>query len=56
MFAEQIKYARVRGPEPQWPKISKAIQTAIQDSLTGQTDPTTALKTAAATISTVLGK
>lgn len=56
VFAEQIKYARVRGPEPQWPKISKAIQTAIQDSLTGQTDPTTALKTAAATISTVLGK
>lgn len=56
VFAEQIKYARVRGPEPQWPKVSKAIQTAIQDSLTGQTDPASALNTASATISSVLGR
>ena len=56
VFAEQIKYARERGPEPQWPKVSKAIQTAIQDALTGQADPASALKTAAATISSVLGR
>jgi multiple sugar transport system substrate-binding protein len=51
-----MQYARPRGPNPDWPKISKAIQTAIQSALTHQADPKTALQTAQATIDRVLKK
>ncbi|SMQ61827.1 carbohydrate ABC transporter substrate-binding protein, CUT1 family [Devosia lucknowensis] len=55
VFLEQLQYAQARGPHPEWPKISKAIQDAIQQALTGQAEPQAALDTAAATISGILG-
>jgi len=55
VFLEQLKYAKPRGPHPQWPKISKAIQDAIQAALTGQMSPKDALDQAADKIKTVLG-
>lgn len=54
-FVEQLKYAQPRGPHPEWPKISKAIQDAIQAALTGQMSPKDALDQAAAKIKTVDG-
>jgi multiple sugar transport system substrate-binding protein len=55
VFQEQLKYAKARGPHPQWPKISKAIQDAIQAALTGQMSPKDALDQAAKKINAVLG-
>lgn len=55
VFQEQLKYAKARGPHPQWPKISKAIQDAIQSSLTGQMSPKEALDQAAQKIDAILG-
>jgi len=55
VFLEQLQYAQARGPHPEWPKISKAIQDAIQSTLTGQMSAKDALDRAAATISDVLG-
>ncbi|MCG7509170.1 ABC transporter substrate-binding protein [Mesorhizobium retamae] len=55
VFLEQLKYAKPRGPHPQWPKISKAIQDAIQAALTGQMSPKEALDQAAEKIKAVLG-
>lgn len=54
VFAEQMKYARGRGPHPLWPQISKAVQTAIQSTLTHQADAKTALTAAQTTIDQVL--
>lgn len=55
VFLEQMKYAKPRGPHPQWPKISKAIQDAIQAALTGQMGAKEALDQAADKIKAVLG-
>ena len=55
VFLEQLKFAKARGPHPEWPKISKAIQDAIQSTLTGQATAKDALDTAAATIKGILG-
>ncbi|NLS03913.1 sugar ABC transporter substrate-binding protein [Rhizobium sp. P32RR-XVIII] len=55
VFLEQLKYAQPRGPHPQWPKISKAIQDAIQAALTGQMSAKDALDQAADKIKAVLG-
>ncbi|QPB23187.1 sugar ABC transporter substrate-binding protein [Rhizobium sp. 007] len=55
VFLEQMKYAKPRGPHPQWPKISKAIQDAIQAALTGQMSAKEALDQAADKIKAVLG-
>jgi multiple sugar transport system substrate-binding protein len=55
VFQEQMKYAKPRGPHPAWPKISKAIQDAIQAALTGQMSPKDALDQAAEKIKGVLG-
>jgi multiple sugar transport system substrate-binding protein len=55
VFLEQLKYAKPRGPHPEWPKISKAIQDAIQGALTGQMSPKDALDQAAEKIKAVLG-
>ncbi|MBB4009821.1 ABC transporter substrate-binding protein [Allorhizobium taibaishanense] len=55
VFLEQMKYAKPRGPHPAWPKISKAIQDAIQAALTGQMAPKDALDQAAQKIKAVLG-
>ena len=54
VFAESMKYARNRGPSPDWPQISKAVQTAIQSALTGQATPADALAEAQETISDVV--
>lgn len=56
VYEESMKYARNRGPHPEWPRISKAIQTAIQSTLTGQADAEAALATAQSQIDDVLGK
>ena len=55
VFVEQLKYAKPRGPHPEWPKISKAIQDAIQAALTGQMTSKEALDQAAEKIKAVLG-
>lgn len=55
VFEEQLKYAKPRGPHPEWPKISKAIQGAIQAALTGQMSAQEALDQAAEKIKAVLG-
>lgn len=54
-FIEQLKYAQPRGPSPEWPKISKAIQDAIQAALTGQMEPKAALDQAAEKIKSIEG-
>lgn len=54
VFEESMQYARNRGPHPEWPKISKAIQTAIQSTLTGQSSAEDALATAQGQIDSVL--
>lgn len=54
VFEESMKYARNRGPHPEWPKISKAIYTAIQSSLTKKSDAKTALDTAQTQIDSIL--
>jgi len=56
VFEESMKYARVRGPSPDWAKISKAISTAIQQALTHQADAKTALTTAQTTIDGIVKK
>ncbi|OHV80940.1 sugar ABC transporter substrate-binding protein [Ensifer sp. LCM 4579] len=55
VFLEQLKYAKPRGPHPEWPKISKAIQDAIQAALTGRMSSREALDEAAKKIKAVLG-
>ncbi len=55
VFIEQLKFAKPRGPHPEWPKISKAIQDAIQAALTGQMTSKDALAQAAEKIKAVLG-
>ena len=54
VFLEQLQYAQARGPHPEWPKISKAIQDAIQSALTGGATSQEALDQAAAKIKAVL--
>ncbi len=54
VFQEQLQYAQARGPHPEWPKISKAIQDAIQTALTGGATSKEALDQAAAKIETIL--
>ena len=55
-FVEQMQYAQVRGPHPEWPVISKAIQDAIQVTLTGQASAKDALDDAQTKIDKVLEK
>lgn len=54
VFEESMKYARNRGPSPDWPQISQAIQTAFQSALTGQATPADALAEAQETIADVI--
>jgi multiple sugar transport system substrate-binding protein len=54
VFVESMNYARVRGPHPEWQKISKAIQTAIQSTLTHQMEAEAALATAQTAIKDTL--
>lgn len=54
VFVESMKYAKNRGPHAEWPKISKAIQEAIQSTLTGQVPAEQALADAQGKIDAVL--
>ncbi len=54
VFLEQLQYARARGPHPEWPKISKAIQDALQLALTGQMSSADALDQAQTKIDAIL--
>lgn len=54
VFEESMQYARNRGPSPDWPQISQAIQTAFQSALTGQASPADALAEAQETIDGVI--
>lgn len=52
-FLEQLQYGRVLGPHPRWNDVSIALQTAIQSTLSGQTDAQSALDRAAAEIAAI---
>jgi multiple sugar transport system substrate-binding protein len=56
MYHEQLKTALPRGPHPQWPDISRAIQTAMQEAMTGTKPADAALKEAAGKIAPILAK
>ena len=55
-FRTQMQVARARGPHPQWPEISAAVQTAIQESLTGRSKPDAALLKASRVIGPILDR
>lgn len=54
VFSHQMKTAVQRGPHPQWASISRPLQTAIQEALTGTKTPKDALSGAAAKIEPIL--
>jgi multiple sugar transport system substrate-binding protein len=56
VFREQMKTAIQRGPHPQWSQLSRPIQIAIQEALTGTKPAADALRDAAAKIQPVLAK
>lgn len=56
VFQEQLSYARVRGPHPEWPRISRAIHGAVQQALTGGKSAQEALDDAHKQISALLGQ
>ena len=55
-FAEQLESARARGPHPEWPEISRAVQTAIQRAMTGRASAADALADAARTVDPILAE
>ncbi len=55
-FRKQMEVARPRGPHPRWPDISVAMQTAIQEALTGRSTPEVALQKASRVIGPILEK
>jgi multiple sugar transport system substrate-binding protein len=55
-FERQMQYAYVRGPHPQWPEISRPIQLAIQEALTGKASTTDALKKASTAVAPIFAK
>lgn len=55
-YSEQMKSARARGPHPNWPDLSRPIQQAIQQALSGTAPPAAALKTAADAIRPILAR
>jgi multiple sugar transport system substrate-binding protein len=56
IYREQMQSARPRGPHPQWPEISRAIQTAMQEAIIGGKPADVALKEAAKKIQPILAK
>ena len=56
VYREQMKTAIQRGPHPQWAMLSRPIQMAIQESLTGTKPAQQALQDAAAKIAPVLAR
>ncbi len=56
MYHEQLATARARGPHPQWPELSRAMQTAEQEAITGKRSAADALADAAKKIQPILAK
>ncbi|WP_109993716.1 extracellular solute-binding protein [Salinisphaera sp. LB1] len=56
VFKKSMKYARVRGPSPEWSRISQAIYSAVQQTLTHQKSAKAALAAAQKRIDSVTGK
>ncbi len=56
IYLEQLASARARGPHPQWPDISRALQIAMQEAITGAKPPAAALADAAKKIQPILAK
>jgi multiple sugar transport system substrate-binding protein len=56
VFRKQMISATQRGPHPQWAQLSRPLQVAIQEALTGTKPPAEALAGAAAKIKPVLAK
>jgi multiple sugar transport system substrate-binding protein len=50
VYKQQLEQAKARGPHPQWPQISSAIQFAVQDSLAGTKSVEQALREASVEI------
>jgi multiple sugar transport system substrate-binding protein len=55
-FRGEVVNARPRGPHPQWPDISRPMQTALQQAVTGARPAADALQDAAAKIAPILAK
>lgn len=47
VFADMAKYARPRGPHPDWPKFAEAINIMVQSVVAGEAKPEEAAETAA---------
>jgi multiple sugar transport system substrate-binding protein len=56
VFLKQMESAAARGPLANWSEVSAFVQTAIQESLSGQKTPEQAMKDAGAQIKPLLGK
>ncbi len=56
VFRRQMEVARARGPHPRWPDISAAVQTAIQEALTGRSSTEAALAKASRVIGPILDR
>lgn len=56
IYRKQLESARARGPHPQWPEISRAIQIAMQEAVTGTKPAGAALADAARKIKPILAK
>jgi multiple sugar transport system substrate-binding protein len=55
-YRGEMAYARPRGPHPQWPDISRPMQVALQQAITGAKPPAEVLKEAAAKVNPILAK
>ncbi|HUB49398.1 MAG TPA: extracellular solute-binding protein [Acetobacteraceae bacterium] len=55
-YRAQLPTARQRGPHPHWSQLSRPLQTAIQEALTGSQPPHAAMTAAAAKVAPVLTK
>lgn len=53
-FMKQLEYGRVLGPHERWNDISASLQTAIQSTLAGRTEPAEALERAASEIDRII--
>lgn len=56
VFEEQMQFARMRGPHTRWPEISRPIQVAIQEAITGRATPQAALQRAAQQVNAILAR
>jgi multiple sugar transport system substrate-binding protein len=56
IYHQQLETARPRGPHPQWPDLSRAMQIAIQEAITGKRSAAEALADAAKKIRPILAK